>query len=291
MSFPVSAVTIPANLGGQTNGKLPPNLLAYTGMPGRTSSQLHTQALRSWKAMAAKVLELFAETLTVTSIPDAYRSYAVQEATFLQRYTTVPLAGRPSKVWNGVRYWQKPGTAMSAVPGTSNHGWGLAIDACLWRLVDGTYRTVGITANAPMFDWLLGHADDYGFSWEAQSEPWHLRLFTGDKTPQAVLDYEAGPVTPPPSTAPIEVQVLKTTLHPDKRAELKGNGDVALLQVHALGLYEVSGNEDLNVGSVDSDYGPKTQQAARVMQALNGIKVDAIVGSQSWAAFLNADGR
>jgi hypothetical protein len=190
MAYPVAAVTMPSSLVGQPNGKLPDSLLVKPGFPGRPRGQLHPQTARAWKALAAEVLARFGETLTVTSTVDAYRNYFTQEATFRLRYQTKPINGVPTKVWNGVTWYQKPGTAMAAVPGTSNHGWGLALDACLWR----DLVSVSITANGPMFTWLLANAARYGFSWEAQSEPWHIRYVSGDHTPQAVLDYERPPI-------------------------------------------------------------------------------------------------
>jgi hypothetical protein len=203
MAYPVAPVTMPANLAGQQNGKLPSSLLVTPGFPGWPSGRCHPQAARSWNALTAEVARLFRVTMTITSTHDAYRSYAIQESTFRLRYTRTPLAGRPTKQWdsdgNGVKetWWQKPNTAMSAVPGTSNHGWGLAFDACYW--VNGT--TLGITAYANVFNWLLRNAVLYGFSWEVQSEPWHIRLFTGDKTPKAVIDFEK-PIPPVPGPTP-----------------------------------------------------------------------------------------
>jgi hypothetical protein len=38
---------------------------------------------------------------------------------------------------------------------------------------------------------LLDVAPSLGWSWELQSEPWHIRYVAGDKVPQAVLDFEA----------------------------------------------------------------------------------------------------
>jgi LAS superfamily LD-carboxypeptidase LdcB len=37
---------------------------------------------------------------------------------------------------------------------------------------------------------MLKNADDFGFSWEVQSEPWHLRYVAGDKVPAAVLAWK-----------------------------------------------------------------------------------------------------
>jgi LAS superfamily LD-carboxypeptidase LdcB len=46
----------------------------------------------------------------------------------------------------------------------------------------------------------MANAHKYGFSWEikegAQAEAWHIRYFTGDKIPQAVLDYETAKAQP-----------------------------------------------------------------------------------------------
>jgi LAS superfamily LD-carboxypeptidase LdcB len=59
---------------------------------------------------------------------------------------------------------------MAAVPGTSNHGWGLACD--VWN--------VGQNGR---LEWLLDNAKRFGFSWEVQSEPWHIRYVLGDDLP------------------------------------------------------------------------------------------------------------
>jgi LAS superfamily LD-carboxypeptidase LdcB len=39
-------------------------------------------------------------------------------------------------------------------------------------------------------DWLLKNAHLYGFSWEVQSEPWHLRYVAGDDVPEAVTKWK-----------------------------------------------------------------------------------------------------
>jgi hypothetical protein len=82
-------------------------------------------------------------------------------------------------VWDGVTYWQKPNTAMAAVPGTSNHGLGLAID----------FATNMENYNA-FVAWLIANAATYGYSAESQSESWHWRYVAGDNVPPAVLAFE-----------------------------------------------------------------------------------------------------
>lgn len=175
--FPVSRVSIPSCLKGVENGRLPANLLHRCGVGNAT---MVLPAARAMRALAHAAREAGFELTHV----GAYRPYDRQVALFNQRYTTTPLPGRPTKVWEGVTYWQKPKTAMAATPGTSNHGWGLAID--LAEKKNG--KTVSITGTCVA--WLLANADKYGYSWEAQSEPWHVRYVAGDKIPRAVKQFE-----------------------------------------------------------------------------------------------------
>jgi len=176
MAYPIRDVVLPAVLSGRTNGKLPAGILVAT--PGRAGGPVVTlvsPAARAWRALevaaaAAGVI------LQATSTADSYRSYVVQERTFRERYTTSPLSGQSSKVWNGTRWYQRPGTAMAAVPGTSNHGLAIAVDVA--------------NASGGRLAWLLGNAERYGWSWELQSEPWHIRYVAGDAIPAAVLSFE-----------------------------------------------------------------------------------------------------
>ena len=181
MAYPVAQVVMPASLSGALNGRLPDSLLEVVGCPGRPRARAHPLAARAFRALAAAVLAETGEVLTVTSTADAYRSYATQEATFRQRYTTDVLWMRPSKVWDGVRWFQRPGVAMSAVPGQSNHGWGLAFDVCGWSGDETVY-----IESLKAWPWIRANAGRFGLSWEAQSEPWHLRYVAGDRVPDAV---------------------------------------------------------------------------------------------------------
>jgi hypothetical protein len=36
----------------------------------------------------------------------------------------------------------------------------------------------------------VDHAGEFGWSWELQSEPWHLRYVAGDEVPAAVIEFE-----------------------------------------------------------------------------------------------------
>lgn len=177
--LPVKKVTLPSCLKGQQNGRLDPKLLVPCGVGSATMVPPAARAMSAMMAAARKAG-------FVPRHVGAYRPYDRQVALFNERYTKTELKGRPTKVWNGVTYWQKPGTAMVAVPGTSNHGLGLALD-----LAEERNGKPGVDSISPRFvEWLLKHADSFGFSWEAQSEPWHLRYYAGDRTPRAVIEQE-----------------------------------------------------------------------------------------------------
>ena len=182
MKYHVLPIIQPSDLAGQQNGKLDERLLRK--LHG-TKGALHHKA-----ATAFNCLQLNAYfngiDLQSTSTADTYRAYQRQESGFLQRYSTslskrVPPVARR---WNGKTYWLKKGYAPMATPGTSNHGWGLAIDIA--------------GASGSRLAWMLGKGWwdspvlQYGFSWEVASgrnaESWHIRYVCGDNYPPAVLE-------------------------------------------------------------------------------------------------------
>lgn len=217
MLLPVASVERPLDLISADNGNLSPDLLVSVGLSGA----LHHYAARAWRALcAAASASGFSLTYTYGG---TYRTYSQQVQLFKQRYTLTVLAGRPTKQWLGQTWYQLPNTAMAAVPGTSNHGFGLAVDTALGS--DPSHAT-GID---PRLDWMLAHAPTYGWSWEAQSEPWHIRYVTGDHTPQAVLAYE-GPQKQPTTTPAPPEDDMPTNLHvscegnPEILVSLDGSG-------------------------------------------------------------------
>ena len=177
--LPVQTVKIPSCLKGQKNGELSAGILKKCDVG---SALMAEPAARAMKAMVAAMSGSLDIEYTHVG---AYRTLKGQTDLFLSRYTTKELPGRPTKKWNGVTYWQLPKTAMAATPGTSNHGWGLAID--LAEKINGKAASISPRS----VKWLIKHAAQYGFGAEAQSEPWHWRYYAGDKTPEAVLAYEA----------------------------------------------------------------------------------------------------
>lgn len=139
---------------GQRNGQISLSLMSLI-----IGYRMHPAAAVSFLAMRAA---LFAATGVWLGISDAYRSFAEQDRVFRDRYTS----GWSSGIWYAGQYWRKrAGVPVAAVPGTSNHGWALALDI----------NNYGAT-NGRVFRWLLDHAAAFGWSWTTGrnvNEPWH----------------------------------------------------------------------------------------------------------------------
>jgi hypothetical protein len=126
--------------GGYPNGLIPPSAMCPVGVAAHA---LRCDAAAAYRAMSAAFAGAFGTPICIT---DSYRTYASQ-----------------------VRlYGQKP--ALAAVPGTSNHGWGLAVDLC------GGIERFG----TPQYAWMKANSGRFGFlhpDWaepgNGREEPWH----------------------------------------------------------------------------------------------------------------------
>jgi zinc D-Ala-D-Ala carboxypeptidase len=127
------AITIPPELAGYGNGEIP---TAALELIGQGSHRLYAPAAEAWKQTVAAAK---ADGIDL-KITDSYRTYDQQ----------VDLAGRKGLYANG---------GLAAVPGTSNHGWGLAVD-------------VDVTAPATRA-WLQANGHGFGFVQQSAREPWH----------------------------------------------------------------------------------------------------------------------
>jgi hypothetical protein len=192
VTLPITPVTLPADLVGQPNGRIPAELLVDVGPSGL----LHHLAARAWRALVA---DAAANGLPLTyTYGGTYRTLAAQTALFESRYTPDGPGGG-CKFYKGQQWCKRSSNlATAAVPGTSNHGIGLAVDSAAG---DHPKNATGISSH-PQWPWFRANVERYGFSWELQSEPWHIRYVTGDDIPQAVLDFETP--TPIPPTSPLK---------------------------------------------------------------------------------------
>lgn len=180
--YHVLPIVMPSDLMGVDNGEIPANLLRpLKGSPG----QLHHEAATAFNCLQLAAYFAGIE-LKPVSPADTYRPYTAQQRLFKQRYSTTPTGRVPTvtRTWNKTKFYLKKGVAPSATPGTSNHGWGLAVDIS--------------SASGARLAWMLGNdiwsspVVQYGFSWEvkegANAESWHIRYVCGDTPPAKVLE-------------------------------------------------------------------------------------------------------
>ena len=234
-------IVMPKDLKGIDPGKLPDSLLR--AIPG--GGKLHWRAADAWNAMVAKAKADGLE-LKPTSSGDLYRSYESQLAGFKQRYVLEPIAGTSTKSFEGKTWYLKKGMAMLATPGKSNHNLGIAVD-------------VHSAGEPKRLNWLIANVKDFGFSWEVvPSEPWHLRLVTGDNPTPAVVAFTAGQPAPAASTPAALVANVSKDADKELQQALKDKG-----------FYK---------GAVDGDIGPQTQEAIKAFKVANKLSADSVVG-------------
>jgi murein DD-endopeptidase MepM/ murein hydrolase activator NlpD len=126
--------------GGYSNGMIPSNKLCGIGTAGH---MLRCDAAVAYQRLSNAFRNQFGRSLCIT---DSYRSYASQ----------VDL------------YQRKP--SLAALPGTSNHGWGVAVDLCGGVDKYGTAQYQWMKSHAADYGWLHPHWADQGGDRE---EPWH----------------------------------------------------------------------------------------------------------------------
>jgi peptidoglycan hydrolase-like protein with peptidoglycan-binding domain len=261
-----SQVVLPTAIRPYDNGKIPDALLFPCGI---RSFKMAEPAARACRAMVAAA----AGDGIGLDATGTYRSYEQQVNLFTSRYTTSPQAGRKTKTWNGVKYWQMPGVAMAATPGTSKHGLGVTPDLATRT---GAGKLVAVTTETQQ--WLAAHGPGFGFWNSVKSEAWHWPYFPGDDIPAAVLEMErdgrirlqpAVPDDPTRRGAFYREMPLDGTL-------TKGSSGVA---VEALQWALTKAGFP---AAIDGDFGPSTLKAVQEFQTAKSLTVDGLVGPKTW---------
>jgi len=152
--------------GGHANGRIP--LSSLSTVPWNTARRLRSDAVQALGELNKAFRAAFGRDLPLN---DAYRDYAGQV--------------------EARNYWCSQGNCgFAAVPGTSNHGWALAIDI-------GVPRTAWTN---PIYVWMKGHAAAYGWTHPAWAEPtgahpeaWHWE-YTGSNTPPSTQPEDIVPI-------------------------------------------------------------------------------------------------
>lgn len=146
------------------NGSVPAGLLAP--LDGQPEARPRADAAASWNRARADVERRTGITLRVRGWN---RTLAEQERFFHERYEPRRTGGIDVRWYKGVRYARVRGAA-AAIPGTSNHGYGIAIDV-------EDYGTVGDfdhPRRLATFPILAAHGWTDTEGRGAIREPWHL---------------------------------------------------------------------------------------------------------------------
>lgn len=163
------------------NGAIPADQLRALSTPG----SLRPAAAASFEQL---LVESAADGRPLTGTEaaiEAYRPLSQQLSLFTARYQTTFCEFRPGRVdrrvFNGVPHFRKPGEDAAAVPGTSNHGLGNAVD----------FQNLG-GQGGPGHRWMTEHAPAHGWS-NAEGlsvgEPHHW-VFVADLDPLVTIQEE-----------------------------------------------------------------------------------------------------
>ena len=135
------ATCVGASVAGFPNGRIPE--AALCPLWGTSGHMLRADATAAFNEMSKAYAQTFSTPICVT---DSYRSYDEQVAVRIIKPT------------------------LAAVPGTSNHGWGVALDLCDGVQVFGSPQHVWLQEHAMAFGWFHPSWAQAGGS---KPEPWH----------------------------------------------------------------------------------------------------------------------
>ncbi|MBF4574665.1 D-alanyl-D-alanine carboxypeptidase family protein [Frondihabitans sp. VKM Ac-2883] len=152
-------------------------------------------------------------------VEEAYRPYTTQVAIFRARYTR-KLFWRLGAVWWDGSWWVKnAGASTAAVPGTSIHGYGRAVD--IWSGVNSSFGSTAHlvwVAVAKVFGWL-----NTGISF---GEPWHQEWDLSRVT-TTISGAGTGPFIP------IDSEEDDMYTDADRKRDVKAADDAAAARVNA----------------------------------------------------------
>jgi peptidoglycan hydrolase-like protein with peptidoglycan-binding domain len=303
MILPVSEMKYPSAIGYLTNGYINKDDLVTFGPDG----SLISPAARAFQALRFHCLGFGLKVCWTYG--GTYRDFDTQRRTFEQRYESVSLVvwlvtpKDRRKTWPDARQYKHRSThfrkrqspngtypATAATPGNSDHGWAVAVD-----IAEGDHprRVRAINTDKGKFALLVRDAESFGFSWQLQSEPWHIQYFAGDAIPQRVLDVEAfiaamgaGLPAPPPPPPPFPPPVPVSPVGPFSEVPVS----LPMIRQGASGFYVrllqatlVAHGHDL---PVDGGFGKITNDHVLWFQSTKGLTADGVVGPVTWARLM-----
>jgi hypothetical protein len=261
----------PDDLHGEKNGQLP--LSVFSNVP---NGLLHHLAADAWLAMCSAAIEEKI-VLAPSSAGDTYRTRESQVAGFKAHYTTVP-NGNPSKNWDGKKWYLKPGQLEAATPGTSIHGWGLAVDIANFWLQNENPTT-------PKEMWVLENYERFGFAHQHRdptADPPHIHYIAADEVPPAVSGINRRRKRKRFEFPPFNPEFGEFSLFPlatnKPRLALGDSGDVVR---YAQGVLRTKLGYNLEInGTFDERF----RDYVVWFQTENALEHDGRIGKDTWAA-------
>ena len=141
------------------NGRIPAKNLAALPLAFSNKREQEHLTKNAYASLVRMMLRAVADTGSYFSVWDAYRSMDEQVAMLKRNYTRVSRGRSKSsdRSYGGSTWAKKPGRPLTASPGYSNHGNGLAVDI----------------HPAAIQSWLKSNASRFGWVNDVPSEPWH----------------------------------------------------------------------------------------------------------------------
>lgn len=215
------------NLYESANGQLNPSELAPIPAPP-DSSQNHKLNPIAAKAYAEMVAAA-ADDGIVWGITDSYRNLEIQK----------DLVARKGLYSQG---------GLAAAPGTSNHGWGSAVDLKVKR-------------ETKEYRWLKDNAAKFGFS-TIPREPWHWEHKASAEAVKSGQSPTASQIGMPQLPSFSGAGVLQYGARGEEVRELQSK--------------LVNLNYSLSIHGIDGKFGRETKSAVKLFQKENGLEVTGI---------------
>lgn len=276
-NHPVAKMVLPKEVEKVGNGKLTPKMMKKVKCGG----MMWNNAADAFNAMYDAAL---AAGHKLRNIGD-YRPFEGQLSMFMDRYEQKPTGRKPeiTRNYQGKTWYLKKGKAPSGTPGTSNHGFGLAIDIA----VDHKGKIVSI-AGTKAYAWMCENAPSYGFYLQGaptkadgkanpEYEAWHWQYCIGDKVAPALSGAVPVPA-PAPAAAPAPVEQQKAADPSNDVVLAVGSKGPEVVE-----LQKLLAKKKLYTGKADGDFGKVTEAAVNKFKAAKGLKADGRVGAKTFA--------
>ena len=278
-THPVAKMTLPKEVEKVGNGKLTDKMKKKVKCGG----VMWTGAADAFNAMYDAAL---AAGHKLRNIGD-YRPFEGQLSMFMDRYDQNPTGRKPevTRTYQGKKWYLKKGKSPSGTPGTSNHGFGLAIDLA----VDAKGKIVGI-GGTKAYAWMTQNAPNYGFYLQGtptkpdgkanpEYEAWHWQYCIGDKQAPALSGSAPAPVVAPaPAPAPVPVEQQKAADPGNNKVLSVGSKGPEVVE-----LQKLLKKRKFYAGKVDGDFGKVTEASVNKFKAAKGLKADGRAGAKVFA--------